>query len=200
MPVDHMEKLYNSNNPLVRFAHRQRLGAIAAMLPKQEHLKVLDAGCGEGHLIQRLSQAESTNEYYGVDVTGIALERARARCPFARFKKMDISALKFEDGYFDVITITEVLEHIIEYESAILELRRVLKPSGVIIITFPNEVLWTISRSLLGRRPIKVLDHVNAFNPRMIRELVEMEPVKQFGLPFRLPFCMSLGYLMKFKG
>ena len=199
MPLDHMEELYNSKNPLVRYAHRQRLDAIAAMLPKTGHLKVLDAGCGEGHLINRLHQADSTNEYYGADVTDAALERALQRCPYAKLEKMDISNLNFPDSYFDAVVITEVLEHIIDYENVVRELKRVIKDGGVFIITFPNEVLWTASRFLLGRRPIKVLDHVNAFTPRMMQKMTGLKTVAQWNLPFKLPFFLSLGCLMKFK-
>ena len=199
MPADHMEELYNSSNPLVRFAHRQRLDAIAAMLPPEGNLKVLDAGCGEGHLISRLHKANSSNNYYGADVTVIALDRARQRCPFARVEQGDISNLNFPDEFFDVVTITEVLEHIIDYENVVRELKRVLKKDGVLIITFPNEVLWTASRFLLGRRPVRVLDHVNAFSPKMMQRTVDLTTVKQWNLPFSLPFFLFLGSLMKFK-
>jgi 2-polyprenyl-3-methyl-5-hydroxy-6-metoxy-1,4-benzoquinol methylase len=199
MPMDHMEELYNSKNPLVRFVHRQRLDAIAAMLPRAANLKVLDAGCGEGHLLKRLYQSQPANIYYGVDVTEVALQKAKERCPFAELGKMDISRLDFPNGFFDVVTITEVLEHIIDYENVATELKRVLKPGGALIITFPNEVLWTVSRFLLRRRPIKVLDHVNAFNPKMMKKMVGLEVAAQWNLPFKLPFFMSLGCLMKFR-
>jgi 2-polyprenyl-3-methyl-5-hydroxy-6-metoxy-1,4-benzoquinol methylase len=76
MPKDHMDQLYNSRNPLVKFVHRQRLDAIAALVPTGGGLKVLDAGCGEGHLIQRLHESCVSSLYYGVDLTSVALERS----------------------------------------------------------------------------------------------------------------------------
>ncbi len=199
MPQDHMEHLYSSTNPLVRFVHNQRLDSIAAALPKNGRLKVLDAGCGEGHLLNRMHEKYPDNDYYGVDVTKVALERAKERVPFAKLEPMDLSDLKFADESFDVVTITEVLEHIIDYENIAPELVRVLKKGGVLIITFPNEFLWTLGRFLLGRRPVKVLDHVNAFNPRMMKEIIGLKIVYERSLPFPLPFSLSLGCLMKFK-
>lgn len=200
MPKDHMDGLYNSKNPLVRFVHRQRLDAITAhVLPREEGIKVLDAGCGEGHLIQTLHERCSSNQYYGVDITPTALEDARERCPFGKFQIMDLSELSFESGFFDVVVATEVIEHIIEYEKVIMELTRVLKKGGALILTFPNEILWTISRLVLGRRPVRVLDHVNSFTPQMMKGLVGLDVVIQRNLPFRLPFSMSLGCLMKFR-
>ena len=135
---------------------------------------------------------------YSSDVTSVALEKARDRCPFAMVQRMDLSDLAFPDDTFDVVVITEVLEHIIEFEQVTTELMRVLKKGGAFIITFPNEVLWTISRFLLGRRPIRVPDHVNAFSPAMMKELTGLEILAQKSLPFPLPFSLSLGCLMKF--
>lgn len=199
MPEDHMDELYTSKNPLVKFVHCQRLEAIAGAMPKKEGLKVLDAGCGEGHLLEELHKRNPSNHYYGVDATEVAIQKARQRSPFATCDLMDLSALTFEDNFFDVITITEVLEHIYDYQSVINELKRVLTRNGILIITFPNETNWTISRFLLGRKPVKVPDHVNAFLPQAMKKAVSEELVLQRNLPFSLPFFASLGALMKFK-
>jgi 2-polyprenyl-3-methyl-5-hydroxy-6-metoxy-1,4-benzoquinol methylase len=112
---------------------------------------------------------------------------------------MDLSNLSFQSGFFDVILATEVLEHIIEYEKTIAELTRVLNKGGVLIVTFPNEFLWTTSRFVLGRRPVKILDHVNTFTPQMMKRTVGLDIVAQRNLPLPLPFSISLGCLMKFR-
>ena len=199
MPKDHMDHLYNSGNPAVRLVHRQRLSAIAAELPAASGLRVLDAGCGEGHLLQTLHARHPAHQYFGADVTPVALEMACARCPFAMLHRMDLSDLAFADGSFDVVIITEVLEHIIEFEQVTTELLRAVKKGGRFIITFPNEVLWTVSRFLLGRRPIRVPDHINAFNPLMMKNIIGLEVLKQRSLPFPLPFSLSLGCHMTFR-
>lgn len=54
MPKNHMDKLYNSNNPIVKFVHVNRLNSITRMISDENNLKILDAGCGEGHLIEKL--------------------------------------------------------------------------------------------------------------------------------------------------
>ncbi len=198
MPEDHMDSLYNSKNPLVRFVHNNRLDRLAFSLPKKNNLKVLDAGCGEGHLIQKLNSVNNKNKYYGADLTGIALKKAKKRCPYANLKKMDLTKLNYDASFFDIVICSEVIEHIYEYEKVISELVRVLKKGGFLIITFPNEKLWTLSRVLLLRRPIKVPDHVNSFQPKYFKEKVNMKLVYQFNLPFNMPFFFSLGCLMKF--
>ena len=198
MPENHMEELYNAQNPMVRFVHNSRLDKIVSLLPQTGTYKILDAGCGEGHLIQKMHARLPHNSYYGADITDIALSSSLERCPFAQFKKMDLGNLAYEKESFDIIICTEVLEHIYEYEVVIAELTRVLKKDGKLIISFPHEPLWTLSRFLLRRRPIKVPDHVNSFTPRRLRSKINMRQTYQRSLPFPLPFRLSLGCIIQF--
>lgn len=199
MSEDHMENLYHSKNPLVRYVHMQRLQMATKYFPDTDNLKVLDAGCGEGHLLAELHLKKPHNTYYGVDVTEVALQKALGRCPFATLTLNDVTALPFDNNFFDVVIATETLEHIIEYEKAIAELKRVLKPNGVLMVTFPNEILWTFARFLLGRKPLRVPDHVNSFTPRIMRRSLGLALISQRNLPFPLPFFLSLGSLMCFR-
>ncbi len=199
MPENNMEEVYHSKNGLVSFVHNQRLEKIMECIPAGNELKILDAGCGEGHLIERLHEKNKHNEYYGADITDIAIQKFKERCSFATIKKMDLDNLQYADEMFDVVVCTEVLEHIYEYKDVIAELKRVTKKGGLLIITHPNEVLWTISRFLLGRNPIRVPDHVNAFTPGHIQKVVGYPRVNTINLPFGLPFAFSLGRLYEFK-
>ncbi len=199
MPENHMEKLYNSDNFLVRYVHINRLDNLAGIMPKVDGLRVLDAGCGEGQLLKKMFQKNTKNKYYGIDLTQEALDQATKRCPEAKFINSDLSKISFEDDFFDFIVCTETLEHVDEYKKVIDELKRVLKPGGHLVLTFPNEILWTISRFLLGRRPIRVVDHVNFFTPTKMKKIVDLPIKKQKSLPFGWPFFLSLGHLIKFK-
>ncbi|MBT6691709.1 class I SAM-dependent methyltransferase [Candidatus Parcubacteria bacterium] len=199
MPENHMEKLYSADNFFVRYVHLNRLDNIVKTMPSQDGMKVLDAGCGEGHLLEKLYNRNKSNRYYGIDLTQEALDMATRRCPDTHFIKADLSKLDFEDNFFDFITCTETLEHVDEYQAVLAEFKRVLKPGGLLVVTFPNEVLWTISRFLLGRRPIRVVDHINFFTPRRMSREVDLQVLKKRGLPFSFPFFMSLGCLVKFK-
>jgi methionine biosynthesis protein MetW len=199
MPENHMEKLYSADNFFVKYVHLNRLDNIVKFMPKQSGLKVLDAGCGEGHLLKKLYNKNKDNSYHGIDLTQEALDMATARCPDMSFIRADLSKIDFDDDTFDFIACTETLEHVDDYQDVLAEFKRVLKPGGVLVITFPNEVLWTISRFLLGRRPIRVVDHINFFTPGKISKKVRLKLIKKRGLPFRLPFFMSLGGLSVFK-
>jgi ubiquinone/menaquinone biosynthesis C-methylase UbiE len=187
-----MEELYESKNPLVRFVHNKRLSVMVNLVPKGAGLRILDAGCGEGQLVERIHQRSPEHQYEGLDITPVALESAQKRCPYAKFSAGDMCAMPYADASFDVVLCSEVLEHIHEYQKAISECERILKPGGLFIASFPHEVLYIFCRFLLGRRPIKIPDHVNAFTPRTFRQQTQLSCIKQKQVPFPLPFFLSL--------
>lgn len=199
MPEDHMDELYNAKNFLVRYVHNNRLQNIIEQFPQKEQLRILDAGCGEGHLLEKLFKKYPNNLYYGADLTEVALVKAKERCPWANFLLTDLGKIDLANDFFDLIVCTETIEHIDDYSGVFKEFKRLLKPGGILIITFPNEFWWTVSRFLLGRRPIKVVDHVNFFTISKIKKLIALQPILSFGLPWRWPFFISLGGLVKFK-
>lgn len=55
-----------------------------------------------------------------------------------RVQTGNIEEMKFKDGTFDVALLNEVLEHITNESNALLEIKRVLKPGGILIIFSPN--------------------------------------------------------------
>lgn len=196
--LGYMDDVYNSKNPFVSWIMNKRLDVIAEMILKTPKIrKVLDAGCGEGHLLSKLS---AYIQGYGIDFDERFIRAARKRCPYANFKKEDITNMKFRDNVFDVVVCTEVIEHIENPEKAIEEMKRVLKPDGILIISFPNESLTTLLRFLLRRKPVKNPEHLNSFSPADIKRLVGMELAEQINLPLRfIPFALSQLSIMKFR-
>ncbi|MCK5176173.1 MAG: methyltransferase domain-containing protein [Candidatus Aenigmarchaeota archaeon] len=199
MPENHMDKVYKSKNPLVSFIHNKRINSIAKLIPLTEKLNVLDAGCGEGHLIEKMHDINKNNNYYGIDITKIALKNAKKRCTYANLKCTDLRNIDYDNSFFDIVVCTEVLEHIKDYEIVIKEISRLVKKKGRLIVTFPNEFLWTLSRFMLFIRPIKVPDHYNSFTPKKIISVVDMKVIKIINLPFRSPFSLSLCCLIEFE-
>ncbi len=193
MPEDHMDALYTARNPLVRFIHVQRLDRIVAAIRVTDQ-NILDAGCGEGHLLERIAHRFPSAVCFGIDATEVALRRARERVR-ADFRVGDLRALPYTSDTFAVVTCTEVLEHIPDPVVVARELLRVTAPGGRIILTVPNETNWTLARFFLGRRPIKVPDHVNAFHFRDIEKLFRL-PCEKISLPF--PFLPSSFSLNRF--
>ena len=192
MELDHMDELYHSLNPLVRYIHTKRLEIINKFVGSNKG-RLLDCGCGEGHLLKKLS-----GKKYGIDGSSISLKRAKERNPDAKILDGDITNLPFDDGFFDVVTCSETLEHIPNYKAAISEIKRVTRGGGRMIISVPNERNWTIGRLVMLRFPMKIEDHVNSFTPSQLTELFGSKPKRSVYIPFNL-FSLSLTQIYEFE-
>jgi O-antigen biosynthesis protein len=104
--------------------------------------RALDAGCGLGYgsLLLRAAGAVTVT---GVDISPEAVGEA---CEYAaegvRFVVGDISALALPDASFEVAVCFEAIEHVHEQARALDELRRVLTPDGLLIISSPNRDVY----------------------------------------------------------
>jgi SAM-dependent methyltransferase len=96
----------------------------------------LDLGCGDGSACGPWL-SEHAGTYLGVDISERALELARARGLKTR-RIEDNGKLPFPDESFDVVVCSEVLEHLLEPQAAVSDAWRVLRPSGLIVVTVPN--------------------------------------------------------------
>jgi GT2 family glycosyltransferase/ubiquinone/menaquinone biosynthesis C-methylase UbiE len=120
---------------LIDAEHRARYHwAASAAAGKQ----VLDAGCGVGYGTRILADAGAAR-VVGVDRSGDAVEAAAARVgDRAELVVGDLQALPFEDRSFDLVACFEAIEHVADAERALDELRRVLSPDGLLLVSSPN--------------------------------------------------------------
>jgi SAM-dependent methyltransferase len=98
--------------------------------------RVLDLGCGAGRFVAALQEAGA--EPVGVEIAEAALERARRNAPGADLRLAEPDgSLPLEHGSFDLVWCSEVLEHVGDTEHLLLEVRRVLRPHGRVLVTTP---------------------------------------------------------------
>jgi ubiquinone/menaquinone biosynthesis C-methylase UbiE len=99
-------------------------------------LRVLDVGCGPGDLSIRISR--QCHEVRGVDVTPemirIAEEKAAFEPANVYFQQADACDLPFDDYSFDTVVSVNALQTMIQPETAIMEMSRVLKPGGELLL------------------------------------------------------------------
>ena len=144
---------------------------------------VLDVGCGEGrHAINVYLQAEVTS--IGVDLCHRDLRTAQQRfLPFANtqtarhfyLQQTDATCLPFADHTFDKIICSEVLEHIEAYQAVLAELKRVLKPGGLLAVTvpryWPEKICWWLSEKYHQVEG----GHIRIFNSKRLRQNIEQQ-------------------------
>lgn len=96
--------------------------------------RVLDVGCGTGHLAQAMAAAARVRSVHGVDLSPAYVDGARAanRHPHVTFSVGDACALDAPDGAFDRTLSLLVLHFVPQTAQAIAEMRRVTRPGGVV--------------------------------------------------------------------
>lgn len=98
---------------------------------------VLDIGCAKGYLVK--SFLDLGINAYGVDISAYAINNSLPEVR-SRLKLCDIEQekLPFNDDSFDVVIMTEVIEHLKKIDFAMEEIKRVLKQNGIVYLTTPT--------------------------------------------------------------
>lgn len=115
--------------------------------------KVLDIGCYEGTISKCI--ADNNNEVYGIDISESAVKLAKEKGIDARVVDVEEEELPFSDGFFDVVAVAEVIEHIFDTDGFLEKIKRVIKKDGYLVLTTPN--LASFGRRLLllfGKNPL----------------------------------------------
>ncbi len=106
--------------------------------------KILDIGFGSGYFLK--AAADAGLETYGVDISEEGLKIAQQSSPSSKLVVGKGEALPFEDNFFDHVACIGVLEHYLDIEKGIKEMKRVVKKGGTVLIMVPNSqfIYWKI--------------------------------------------------------
>lgn len=128
---------------------------------------VLDIACGTGFGMKILSEAGAAT-VVGIDLSTEALTEADSQEVFGTsLCRADGTRLPAAPAAFDVITSFETLEHIEDDQRFVDELRRVLRPEGLLILSTPN-ALHTRPTDGIPKNPF----HVREYEPRQLHDLL----------------------------
>ncbi|HEV7759908.1 MAG TPA: glycosyltransferase [Acidimicrobiales bacterium] len=195
-------------------AYRRRVRWALERLALRPGDRLLDAGTGLGNVLHVAERAAPGATAVGVDRSAERLGRARAEGVAAPVARADLLDLPVPGGAFDAVLCSEVLEHLDDDRVALVELRRVLRPGGRLVVTVPHAdypFAWDpINRTLerLGRRPIRRgpvvgiwTDHVRLYRPADLRERLrtagfvvdEVDEQTHHALPFTHLLLYGLG-------
>ena len=104
------------------------------IIPFKGEGRILDVGCGPGWLLRDLR--DQGWDVYGVDFSPVAVEYARNRG--LNVKCGDLLEAAYKDEFFDAVLFNHSLEHVYDPISTMQEVRRILKPGGLVYIIIPN--------------------------------------------------------------
>ena len=115
----------------------------AYLLPRlRAGARLLDVGCGPGTVTVDLAERVVPGPVLGIDASTDVVDRARARAASrsesdeidVRFEVGDVYALDRDDGAFDVVHAHQVLQHLTDPVAALVEMRRLLAPGGILAV------------------------------------------------------------------
>ena len=172
IPSDKLLKDYYSDYPRIDYLSpitRQRYQELLDELePYRRNNRILDIGCGNGLF---LSEAKKRGwEVYGTEYVPVVQDTFVEKD--AALSIGVLSEIGFENDFFDVVTMFEVIEHINNPHTHVKEISRILRPSGLFYFTTPN--FNSFSRTLLGDKwnIIEYPEHLSYYTPKSVNQFL----------------------------
>jgi ubiquinone/menaquinone biosynthesis C-methylase UbiE len=159
---------------------------------------ILDAGCGEGITLEKICGAFGGRRVIGLDIIDDNVSICKKHgLPVS---KGDIYHLEMPDKSVDCCVFSEVIEHLDDPKSALLEVKRVLNPGGRLIVVFPNDLTFKLARiiTLKFKEAFYDAGHLIQWSPKSIKLFLKQhgfEVLKQVNIPFYL-WHLSLHHLV----
>ncbi len=165
--ADYDYRAFDSRIWLQRYWQRTRHKIILGYLDQRD--SVLDIGCGSSRIILDLPKA------VGLDILQRKLRWLRPR--HERLVRASCDRLPFPDEHFEAVICSEVIEHVPDTPEVLDEMKRVLKPGGILILGTPDygRWLWWVIEWIYG----KVLpgayaqEHITHFTWRSLSDRLE---------------------------
>ncbi len=182
---------YKTRNPLTLLLIDRFYKKIRSILSGLGYRSVLDAGCGDGESLVRLSTVMPLDTI-GVDIDAIQVDRAKQRLPEIDLRIEDIFRLPFNDDRFELVLALEVLEHLENPLGALRELMRV--SSRYLLLSVPHEPFFRLGNlmrakniSRLGNDPM----HVQHWGPKSFTKFLS-HSVDSVSLTRAFPWLIAL--------
>lgn len=158
----------------IRLEHYHRYATVLDLVKGRV---ALDVVCGEGYGSGFIADVAHT--VVGIDVSEEAIRHASSHYakPNLNYFLGRATSLTFPDNSFDVVVSFETIEHLAEQEQMLAEIRRVLRPNGILVISSPNSPIYSEESGEHNEFHVKELDF------REIDKLLRLQfpMVKYFG-------------------
>lgn len=160
--------------------------------------KVLDIGCGSGIYLFNLKKLGW--DVYGLDSSQKAVSFARDRLKLKNIFSGTLDDKKYPTHFFDVVCLSHVIEHLPNPRQTLVEIRRIIRPGGLLLITTPNFGSFGARVFREYWYPLDTPRHLFLFSKSSLEKMIEavggfeIEKVS-YGVATD-SFAKSLGYLL----
>ena len=171
-----MEPAY-TNKPATYFSGARRL--FVDDLPPAPQARLIEIGCGNGDTAAYALATGKCGWAAGVELCAEPAAEARTRLHEVVTADVETVALPFAEDDFDVLILSEVLEHLRDPGRVLTQLRRHLKPGALVLSGSPNVAHHSVVRMIVAGywtlTPTGIMDatHLRWFTPLSYRRLFE---------------------------
>lgn len=188
-PVLLQRTLYESGNPTRRWLHRSRRNWICDAICRlgSGAERAIEFGPGSGVYLPTLARVATT--VVGADIEDVylgGLAKLQRRFPNVHLVRGDLTRSAFPDACFDLVLCSEVIEHLHESSRALGEMRRLLRPGGLLILSTPQRFSplelcskvalhpWMIGLTRrVYREPVVRTGHINLLTRRALHRQLD---------------------------
>jgi ubiquinone/menaquinone biosynthesis C-methylase UbiE len=153
-------------------------------------LRLLDIGCGAGHLTAALQKAFPQAEMSALDYSVSAVATGVDLYPEIDFVAGNAYFLPYAEGYFDLAVCNNIWEHVPDPLRMLESIRRVLRPGGFLIISTPSRYRFENLLRLLRGRPVEFNSklHVTEYSVGQVQEQLrsgKFEVIEHYSQPLK---------------
>lgn len=199
VPADYYQNGVKTNYLQKRW-HDGKIKVVMALLNSSRvPATILDVGSASGWFLSELKKHFPESACTGVDIYEPAIAYAKKHYKDIEFRVGDAHKLPFRSATFDLVICTEVLEHVVEPESVVSELARVLKPGGRAVIemdsgNFLFKMVWYWWTNI--RKGVWRDSHIHVFDAEILERLLKkssMEIIRRKNFNFTMGVAFLMG-------
>lgn len=141
----------------------------------QDIPQILDLGCGQGHITEKIRQSLNCAKVTGLDYSVSAIEYAHEHFPNIDFACGDAYDSPYSNGFFDVLVCNNLWEHVPDPLFLLSRIKRIIKPNGYLVMSTPSRYRLHNLVSILMGNPVALISrhHVTEYTVGQVKEQLE---------------------------
>lgn len=174
VPPDYFER-GTRNNILQRAWHRKKLSVVRNAIGAQDVHTILEVGSADGTAIATITKSLNVQRILAIDPYFPPLQHGSHLYRTIQFIQADGHRLPFRSNSINVITLLETLEHVADPEKTLIEMKRVLKRNGRVIVEMDSgsllfQLVWIVWK-LIGPGKVWRGSHLTFFDVGRLERL-----------------------------
>jgi len=169
-------KTYNDSSVLIEDNSKKEMFISALDSLEQYKGKILDIGCADGYFLSFARERGWIT--YGVEISDFPLRKARESLGSKYVFGVPLKMVNFPPNYFDVISMWDVLDHLMDPLGELIEIRRILRKKGLLIIRVRNMSFHMSINRLVKKNLFQIIKqptiiHLFGFDNKNIKVMLE---------------------------